>query len=387
MSLNNYLKEVFMKERLISNNSLFVYDRKDIAIKILFFSILLILISHTFQFDKSSFFFISNIKFFVYTLLFISFAIFLSIEKIKKEEIILISIIFILMYIFLMIESFFTKIELKLFIKPILILPFFFYSIFDTKYRKEIFSMLLIFLVFTFIYSTRQDFFIGNRFVSNSDNSSIVALYLLFAFYLARKINSKILMYLFLLLGIFTLSRNFILAILVLYTFSYLKQIKKISKLIKINFVTLLVILTIVLVSFSFSVKNINFNEGANFSYSRLTDVLDESNYIRFKINRDVIYHLFSSSENFLFGLGEDYPRNEKYNINYKAHSGLLDFLTMYGFIYSSLMLSVLYLIIKSSVNHQNIEYIYSYCIFSLFLPGAFSGVYLILFLFTLKIK
>ncbi|WP_323592439.1 hypothetical protein [Aliarcobacter butzleri] len=74
-----------------------------------------------------------------------------------------------------------------------------------------------------------------------------------------------------------------------------------------------------------------------------MTNLLDESNYIRFKINRDVINNFFSSTENFLFGLGSDYPVNEKYGINYKAHSGLLDFLTMYGFTYTSLYLVLYY--------------------------------------------
>lgn len=379
MLLNNLLKE----DKLKLSNSLFVYEKKDISIKILLFSILLILISNTFV--ESNFLFVENIKNIIYILLFISFSIYLSVEKIRKENIVLISIIFVLIYTFLYIESFFTQIELELYIKPILILPLFFYTFCNDKYKKEIFTILLIFLVFTFIYSEMQGFFHGNRLSSSSIDPNISGLYILFAFYLARKINSKILMFIFLILGILTLSRNFILAIICLYIFNYLKQIKSIFKLLKINFVILLILLNIFLVSFSFFIKNIAYSESSSFNHSRLTNLLDESNDIRFKINRDVIENLFTSHENFLFGLGSDYPANEKYDINYKAHSGLLDFLTMYGFIYTSLYLVLLFYIIRKTVNYKNIEYVYSYSIFSLFLPGAFGGIYLLLFLFILN--
>lgn len=381
MLLNNLLKE----DKLKLSNSLFVYEKKDISIKILLFSILLILISNTFV--ESSFLFVENIKNIIYILVFISCAIYLSVEKIRKENIVLISIIFVLIYTFLYIESFFTQIELELYIKPILILPFFFYTFYNDKYKKEIFTILLIFLVFTFIYSQMQGFFRGNRLSSSSIDPNTSGLYILFAFYLARKINSKILMFIFLILGILTLSRNFILAIVCLYIFNYLKQIKSILKFLKINFVILLILLNIFLVSFSFFVKYLEFSQETTWNNNRLFVVFDESNDIRFKINRDVIENLFTSNENFLFGLGSDYPANEKYDINYKAHSGLLDFLTMYGFIYTSLYLTLLYYIIKNTVTYENIEYVYSYSIFSLFLPGAFGGIYLIILLFILNFQ
>ena len=381
MLLNNLLKE----DKLKLSNSLFVYEKKDISIKILLFSILLILISNTFV--ESNFLFVENIKNIIYILLFISFSIYLSVEKIRKENIVLISIIFVLIYTFLYIESFFTQIELELYIKPILILPFFFYTFYNDKYKKEIFTILLIFLVFTFIYSQMQGFFRGNRLSSSSIDPNTSGLYILFAFYLARKINSKILMFIFLILGILTLSRNFILAIICLYIFNYLKQIKSILKFLKINFVILLILLNIFLVSFSFFVKYLEFSQETTWNNNRLFVVFDESNDIRFKINRDVIENLFTSNENFLFGLGSDYPANEKYDINYKAHSGLLDFLTMYGFIYTSLYLTLLYYIIKNTVTYENIEYVYSYSIFSLFLPGAFGGIYLIILLFILNFQ
>ncbi len=116
MLLNNLLKE----DKLKLSNSLFVYEKKDISIKILLFSIL---ISNTFV--ESNFLFVENIKNIIYILLFISFSIYLSVEKIRKENIVLISIIFVLIYTFFYIKSFFTQIELELYIKPILILPFF----------------------------------------------------------------------------------------------------------------------------------------------------------------------------------------------------------------------------------------------------------------------
>jgi hypothetical protein len=171
------------------------------------------------------------------------------------------------------------------------------------------------------------------------------------------------------------------------YIFNYLKQIKSILKFLKINFVILLILLNIFLVSFSFFVKYLEFSQETTWNNNRLFVVFDESNDIRFKINRDVIENLFTSNENFLFGLGSDYPANEKYDINYKAHSGLLDFLTMYGFIYTSLYLTLLYYIIKNTVTYENMEYIYSYTIFSLFLPGAFGGIYLIILLFILNFQ
>ncbi|WP_170000230.1 hypothetical protein [Campylobacter sp. RM9328] len=387
MLLNNLLKENDLK----LNNSLFLYNKKDVAIKILLFLILLALISNTFV--ESSFLFVENIKNIIYILLLISFGVYLFAEKIKKEKVVLISIIFILIYTVLYIESFFTQIELKLYIKPILIVPFLFFTFDSDKYNKQIFTILLIFLVFTFIYFeiqyiNKMGFCFTNRFSSNSIDPNITGLYILFAFYLSRKINSKILMSIFLILGILTLSRNFILAILCLYALNYLKQIKSIYKLLKINFVTLLILLNIFLVSFSFFVKNINFTEVSSFTYSRITELFDESNYIRFKINRDAMEKLFASNKNFLFGLGSDYASNEKYDIKYKVHSGLLDFLTMYGFIYTLLFLLLLYYIAKNTLTYENLEYIYSYAVFSLFLPGTLGGwIYLILFIFILKLQ
>ncbi|MGJ0372856.1 hypothetical protein NG764_10400 [Aliarcobacter cryaerophilus] len=81
MLLNNLLKE----DKLKLSNSLFFYEKKDISIKILLFSILLILISNTFV--ESGFLFVENIKNIIYILVFISCAIYLSVEKIRKEKI------------------------------------------------------------------------------------------------------------------------------------------------------------------------------------------------------------------------------------------------------------------------------------------------------------
>ena len=194
-------------------------------------------------------------------------------------------------------------------------------------------------------------------------------------------------MIVFLILGILTLSRNFLLAIFILYLFSFIKRTSILNKLLKVNFVTILILFNIIVLGISYGYKYIDFSEGSGQDTSRLTNVADESNAIRFQVNRNVIEELFSSTQNFIFGLGSDYPVNKDYSIGYKSHNGFIDFLGMYGFVYTLLYLMLLYLIVNKDKNFQNIEYVYSYAIFSLFLPGLLGGVYLILFLFILRFK
>jgi hypothetical protein len=62
----------------------------------------------------------------------------------------------------------------------------------------------------------------------------------------------------------------------------------------------------------SYGFKYVDYSDGSGQDNSRLTNVADESNAIRFQINRNVIEELFSSTQNFVFGLSSDYPSNKK---------------------------------------------------------------------------
>lgn len=358
---------------------------------LLLLAILLCLLSNTIEKSTTflSFFYIDSIKNIIYLLLFSSFFIVLSKIKISTRLLLSITILLLCTFLFLFLKIFFGEIELETYIKVLILVPFIFYRNIDLKYTNSIKIILLIFIVVALYYSYFQNFYQGlsNRQVYNSTDPNISSMYILFAFFLARKVNSKLLMAVLFTLGVLTFSRNFILSIIILYFFSFIKKSDKFYNFFKFNFVGLLLLLNIFVIMISYSYKNVDYEQGSGTDSSRLTSVQDESNAIRFEINRKVLNAIFLNPDNLIFGLGPEYPSDSKLNINYKSHNGLIDFIGMYGVIYSILFFSLLYLVIERDNRPENLEYFYSYAVFTLFLPGLTGGVYLITFLFIIKLN
>ena len=376
----------------INFSNIFRLDKRTVPNILLLIVILLSFITNDYAINNTNFMrflYIEKVKYVIYLLLFVSFILQANLIKITKKEILNISIIIIFTYLFLFIRISFRGIEVEMFIKVLLVLPLFFYNNLNLNYKRFIYIMLYVFLFFALLYANDRAAFEGYMFrlIYNSFDPNISSMYLLLGFFLARKINAKVLMIVFLIMGVATLSRNFLLAIIFLYLFTYIKKIQLFKTILKINFISLLIILNIIIIGLSYGFQYISYSEGSSRDTSRFTNLADQSNADRFSANTDVINESFSSIDRDIFGLGLDYYSNTAYNTHRKAHNGTLDFFAMYGIVYTLLYFSLLYFIFNKVKNYENIEYVFSYGVFSLFLTGLLGGVYLILFIFILKFK
>jgi len=150
-----------------------------------------------------------------------------------------------------------------------------------------------------------------------------------------------------------------------------------------VEFLKLIIVGNILLLFFSFFILNMDFIQGSGADTSRLLDLNDESNYIRFTLNKDALLTIFNSLENLLTGLGETYPMYTP--IQYKVHNGFLDIAMTSGLVYAIFFILIISLKFYPR-NYENAEYLISICVFSFFLPNVFTISFMIIIFLILSI-
>lgn len=336
-----------------------------------------------------SFFHVENIKHFMFLFLFVSVFCYFYKYKVKQSDVIFTSGFIVVLLTYFFFDYFFGNLDYGAYLKLIILLPFFYFIRINFKFHRSIYFLLIVFLFFTIYYSYAQGFQMGysSRAIYSSYDPNISGMYLLLGFFLARKIDSRLFSIVFILLGFLTFSRNFMLAIFVFYLVANFKSNRLFSKIINFNFISILFMFNLILVLISYLYLNVNYTEGTGLDYSRFGSLADESNASRFEINRLILQKLFFSIQDLFFGLGSDYMRNESLKINSSSHNALLDFLGMYGVFYTLIYLFFLYLIFSKVNKIDNAEYIFSCIVFSLFLPGLLSSVYILVIIFILRLE
>ena len=267
------------------------------------------------------------------------------------------------------------------------------------KNKENFFIILTISILFCFLYSIYfYDF--NNRPISTSIGGINQSGFFIFILYLfCQKFKFKFLTKLTLIMGTFTFSRNFLLAVFMEKIIEKVKVFQKIICFFKLNYFFKLSILTFVLmysVGFVFEkyVEHFGINE-YKAGFARYTSLADGSNLYRFKANNNVIKYYRYNSKKLLMGttlteFKEELKGNsEKYNIEIKKvrdpHNFFYKYLLKYG-VFSFFLFYYIGKILKK-ISNENLGIFYGFYIYSIFLGVGFYDSYLLMLKFLIFAK
>ena len=264
-----------------------------------------------------------------------------------------------------------------LFIKPIQ----------ETKIKKILsFSLYVGVLVSLCLSVYNGIFFDGEvhkgRLLTNSNDPNFSAVYAMLGFMASDKINNRKTKFCYLLIGIFTQSRNFILFLISFYVVRWLKCRSAISK---INPLLSFVLLQIGVVLFGGYML-------LRMSFDNQNLLADGSNKLRFTYTAEGIVYLLSGKEAIFNGAGAAYWSTAKGGTGSAGttgalHNSYLSLMVEKGIIYAIINLCFLFLIVDKNYTLENVEYVYSFLIPTLFLGGMFSGIFLYSWCYILSIR
>lgn len=268
--------------------------------------------------------------------------------------------------------------------------PYFIYLIaafFVSKHKIEIspkvieISILLSFLslLFQFIQSFGRE-----RLGNSAIDPNFSGYYFFLFFLLCWKMNFKKIGVIIISIGLMTLSRNFLLAILLFSIFSA-NAIQVLCRKLKIlnYYLLVLISMSLLLIGGLYYLKNVKIDYRYSNSSDRLLDVKDESNQERFLINTIVVSNIYADPYNFLWGKSQSEYKAKLYKKF--PHNAFLALIIGHG-----LLLSIVYLIFFGKIFNQNfdanIPYIFSLFAYFLFLTGgAISGVEILYYSFIFE--
>lgn len=190
------------------------------------------------------------------------------------------------------------------------------------------------------------------------------------------------------------LSRLLILAIA---TFYFIKITNKyIAKILRwFTYTRLILLANICIVAFSFIFFLIFTRDEISSTTddaSRLTNVVDSSNFIRFKINVDIILGLLTGNHNLLYYGYGDMTTNPKYleSLTLMPHNELLKSIAQFGILVTFFFFLVSRKYISQYVNSKTISYFIPIVLYTLILWVRFTIIpsfEMIFILFILKLK
>ncbi|MBR8826973.1 MAG: hypothetical protein DSM107014_03545 [Gomphosphaeria aponina SAG 52.96 = DSM 107014] len=207
--------------------------------------------------------------------------------------------------------------------------------------------------------------------------ANLSSLFILIFFFFCLKNNFKIGSIFCLLCSLLFVSRGYALALLVFFL-TWVWEKKLFKYLSKINFATLFIGVNIFLIILSiFWVNNINptLVEGQVTGVERLATINDNSNYVRFALNQDIINLFMNDLELAAWGFPGDYAEAITKTIGKPPHNSLLSFVATNGVLLSILYFWIFIKIVTRFYTQQNLKYILSYLAFALVLYGAFNPV------------
>jgi hypothetical protein len=228
----------------------------------------------------------------------------------------------------------------------------------------------------------------GVRFIFNSNDPNFSAIYFLFGFMICSKLKYKWFKYLFILLGLSTGSRNFILAILVFYIIRYIKGIKVFSfvlKKIKPLYVFLFMEMLVIFIGIWF-IFSVDISAGRNSA-----GLNDGSNKARFTYNTlGLVFLVSGGRKSFIDGAGAGYWETGAVHplMNRGIHNSFLGYFVSNGIIAGSITLFFLFFVVHSCFHRKdNYEYIYAFLTATLFLGSLASNVFLFCWCYILAVK
>lgn len=185
-------------------------------------------------------------------------------------------------------------------------------------------------LVFCLMYLCQFLFYrIGGRVTGSFLDPNISGYYLFLTYVLVRYSKVNLLSPLFVLAGIMTFSRNFILAVFVFEFFKF-GMVNRVSVMLisRIKTISLIVFSTFFVILGSFYIAGFSsYNDTIGATSSRLTNINDGSNYERAHANIDMLNRIIVNGDFIISGNGDKMDEKTKY----RPHNAFLRAVYRYG--------------------------------------------------------
>lgn len=258
------------------------------------------------------------------------------------------------------------------------------------KFNKEINKKIILLSICScFLYSFYFYKFHGRPVSTSIGEKNISGFYLFILYLLCQKSKFKILEVLVLIMGIFTFSRNFLLAIIVENLIKRIKFLQKLINILKLNNFLIITTLTFILmygIGIGFE-KYVSFFGVNNYQkgFARYIKLVDNSNLYRFQANNNVIKFYTYNSKKIIIGTTISNFKKElnqnlkKYNINksMEPHNFFYKYLLKYG-IFSFFLFYYIGKILNKILN-KNLGIFYGFYVYSIFLGVGFYDFYLLI--------
>lgn len=228
--------------------------------------------------------------------------------------------------------------------------------------------------------------FLGYIPVLSWQDPNYSAYYLFMFFLFTKRNNYKIISYVTLSFGFLTLSRTYILAVIIYLIIDKSHNVRNFITKFKLNSFYKLSFISIVFVLFvgNYFLSNvgdiINVNDR---TFDRITNINDASNQFRFIANNKFIEALINNPSKFLFGVDKE-TYQSSFFIN-TPHNSFLALITNYGMLFSIGFLIVFGNCINKLFVEKNYSIIISQFVFFTLLGSGFQGFPGILLFFALK--
>jgi hypothetical protein len=263
------------------------------------------------------------------------------------------------------------------------------------KYMKRRYFLLIIFNsllssflqnVFFYEVATKRP---TTRIIFNSNDPNFSAVYFFLCFLLTYKLEYNGLKYIFILLGLLTQSRNFVLGILVFYIIGYFERRPFFQKIfIKVKPIFVLILLQIAVLLFgTWFISSFERKTGRDtFSLN------DQSNNSRFLYSTQGLVFLTSGKRMAVIdGAGEQYWQKGSgkgtIEVRSSLHNSFLALFVEKGIIFGIINCILLFTVINRYAKIGNYKYIYSYIFISLFLGSLVAGYYVLCLCYILAVK
>lgn len=327
-----------------------------------------------------------NIRYLVYIISFISLISSICIGKLEITKSYVLKALVGLIGVFVL--MFFYNHGFDDLFRLLILFPFLFIKPIREIEIKKIFSYFLYISVLVSICLSLYNgiFFDGlihkGRLLTNSNDPNFSAIYAMLGGMMSDKLNNKTTKFCYWLIGLLTQSRNFLLFLISFYIIRWLKNRSAISKVHPLFGFILLQIGVILLGGYM--LLKVNFD-----NQNRLAD---GSNKLRFMYTAEGIAYLASGKEALFNGAGPAYWSVERGGTGMAGttgalHNSYLSLMVEKGIIYAVINLCFLFLIVNKNRVLENIEYIYSFLIPTLFLGGMFSGIFLYSWCYILSVR
>ncbi|EHK0944416.1 TPA: hypothetical protein MNB55_004134 [Citrobacter farmeri] len=239
--------------------------------------------------------------------------------------------------------------------------------------------MIILSLLFSFIQSLYFRSEDGRPALSFIDpNFSAFYIFMLFA--VSYNLRLKIIMYLCFALGMFMLSRAFLLAVVVFWILNNTTFFYTFAKRCKVYHPFVMVILSLFLVfTAGTALRTFGGNDVADYDsgISRFSTINDGSNRLRFQLNDQFLSALTQSRELQLHGVTKEF-----YTANFAPlipHNGFFEFVRLNGLLLAIIYISFVFLFILNKSVKSTFPLLFSYILYMCFLPVIPAGISLLL--------